>query len=39
MSVETVKPLSLPSVPLLERRSLPQCAAVYFVQKPNFVAQ
>lgn len=31
MSIEAVNPLTLPSLSLQERRSLPECAAVYFV--------
>ncbi|MBD2416101.1 GIY-YIG nuclease family protein [Nostoc calcicola FACHB-3891] len=35
MSVEVVNPLTLPSLSLQERRSLPECAAVYFVLNGN----
>ncbi|PHM07385.1 GIY-YIG nuclease family protein [Nostoc sp. 'Peltigera malacea cyanobiont' DB3992] len=35
MSVEVVNPLTLPSLSLQERRSLPECAAVYFVLNSN----
>lgn len=31
MTIEAVNPLTLPSLKLQERRSLPECAAVYFV--------
>lgn len=31
MTVEAINPLTLPSLKLQERRSLPECAAVYFV--------
>ncbi|PHJ56373.1 hypothetical protein VF14_35065 [Nostoc linckia z18] len=31
MTIEAVNPLTLPSLSLQERRSLPECAAVYFV--------
>ena len=31
MTVEAINPLTLPSLLLQERRSLPECAAVYFV--------
>jgi len=35
MTVEAVNPLTLPSLSLQERRSLPECAAVYFVLNSN----
>jgi len=35
MSIEAVNPLTLPSLSLQERRSLPECAAVYFVLNGN----
>jgi excinuclease UvrABC nuclease subunit len=35
MNIEAVSPLTLPSLSLRERRSLPECAAVYFVLNSN----
>lgn len=35
MTVEAINPLTLPSLKLQERRSLPECAAVYFVLNSN----
>lgn len=31
MDVETINPLALPYLPLLERQNLPECPAIYFV--------
>jgi hypothetical protein len=37
MNPKTIKPLTLPSLPLVDRSQLPACPAVYFVLESDAV--